>query len=113
MVKRSIKRLTKMNRNKSRSKRKSKKSQKTIGLVYYKMNRCKYCKMFESELWKELLNYCNKKGIKTHIVVRELNPELIPNKIRSFPSLVKYDKNYKMTIFKDKRNKKNLINFLK
>ena len=113
MVKRRSKRITKMNRNKSRSKRKSKKSQKTVGLVYYKMNKCKYCKMFEKELLPQLIDYCNKKGIKTHIVVRELNPELIPNKIRSFPSLVKYDKNYKMNIFRGERTFNNLKRFLR
>jgi len=112
MVKRRSKRITKMNRNKSRSKRKSKKSPKTVGLIYYKMNRCKYCKQFEKELLPQLIDYCNKKGIKTHIVVRELNPELIPNKIKNYPSLVKYDKNYKITIFKGERKFNNLKKFL-
>lgn len=100
-------------RTKRRNKRRTKKvSTKPIGLIYYKMNRCKYCKGFESELWKKIVKYCNKKGIKTHIVVRELNPELIPNKIKLFPSLVKYDKNDKMTIFEDERTLNNLKKFL-
>lgn len=107
MVKRSYKRKIKS------SKRSSKKSQKPVGLIYYKMNQCKYCKSFEKELWKKIVKYCNKKDIKTHIVVREYNKDLIPKKIKTYPSFVKYDKNNKMTIFKDKRNKKNLINFLK
>ena len=100
-------------RTKRRNKRTAKKvSTKPIGLIYYKMNRCKYCKGFESELWKKIVKYCNKKGIQTHIVVRELNPELIPNKIKLFPSLVKYDKNDKMTIFKGERTLNNLRKFL-
>ena len=98
-----------------RSKRKTKKrriSTKPVGFIYYKMNRCKYCKGFERKLWKNIVKYCNKKGIQTHIVVRELNPELIPNKIKLFPSLVKYDKNDKMTIFKGERTLNNLRKFL-
>ena len=98
-----------------RSKRKTKKrriSTKPVGFIYYKMNRCKYCKGFESELWKKIVKHCNKKGIQTHIVVRELNPELIPNKIKLFPSLVKYDKKDKMTIFKGERTLNNLRKFL-
>ena len=77
------------------------------------MNQCKFCKSFEKDLWKKIVKYCNKKDIKTHIVVRESNKDLIPKRIKTYPSLVKYDKKNKMTIFKDKRNKKNLINFLK
>ena len=100
-------------RTKRNTKRRTKKSSiKPIGLIYYKMNRCKYCKIFERELWKKIVDYCNKKGIKTHIVVRELNPELIPNKIKLFPSLVKYDKNDKMTIFKGERTLNNIKQFL-
>lgn len=98
-----------------RSKRRTKKrrvSTKSVGFIYYKMNRCKYCKQFERELWKNIVEYCNKKGIQTHIVVRELNPELIPTKIKLFPSLVKYDKKDKMTIFKGDRTLNNLKRFL-
>ena len=98
-----------------RSKRKTKKRRiynKPVGFIYYKMKRCKYCKRFESKLWKKIVKYCNKKGIKTHIVVRELNTELIPNKIKTFPSLVKYDKKDKMTIFKGERTLDNLKRFL-
>ena len=55
-------------RTKRRNKRRTKKvSTKPIGLIYYKMNRCKYCKGFESELWKKIVKYCNKKGIKTFL----------------------------------------------
>lgn len=100
-------------RSKKRTNRRTKKvSTKPVGFIYYKMERCKYCKQFESELWKKIVKYCNKKGIKTHIVVRELNPELIPNKIKLFPSFVKYDKNDKMTIFKGERTFNNLRKFL-
>jgi hypothetical protein len=100
MIQRRSKRLTKRN------------NKKTVGLVYYKMMKCKYCKMFERELWNKIIDYSDKKGIKTHIVVRELNPELIPYKIKLFPSLVKYDKNNKMTIFKKERTLNNIKRFL-
>ena len=105
MVKRRTKKITK--------RRTKKVSTKPIGFIYYKMKKCKYCKGFEKELWKKIVVYCNKKGIKTHIVIRELNPELIPNKIKYFPSLVKYDKNEKMIIFKGERTLNNLKRFLR
>lgn len=98
-----------------RSKRKTKRrrlSTKPIGFIYYKMNRCKYCKQFEKELLKKIIKYCNKKDIKTRIVIRELNPELIPKCIKKYPSLVKYDKKNKMTIFKGERTLNNLKRFL-
>lgn len=99
-------------RSKKRTKRRTKKvSTKQIGFIYYKMERCKYCKEFEKKLWKKIVEYCNKKGIQTHIVVRELNPELIPKRIKTFPSLVKYDKNNKMTIFKGERTMNNIKKF--
>ncbi len=76
------------------------------------MNRCKYCKEFEKELLPQLINYCRKKDLRFYIVVRELNPELIPKRIKKYPSLVKYDKNYKINIFKGERTLNNLIKFL-
>lgn len=85
---------------------------KPVGFIYYKMNRCKYCKQFEKELLKKIIKYCNKKNIKTHIVVRELNPKLIPKSIKKYPSLVKYDKKNKMTIFNGERTLSNLKKFL-
>lgn len=106
MVKRRSKRLTK------RISKSNKKSTKPIGLIYYKMNRCKYCKEFEKELLPQLINYCRKINLRFYIVVRELNSELIPKRIKTFPSLVKYDKNYKITIFKDERTFNNLRKFL-
>tara|TARA_B100001094_G_scaffold150903_1_gene146099 strand:- start:599 stop:907 length:309 start_codon:yes stop_codon:yes gene_type:complete len=97
-----------------RSKRRTKKrnSNKSVGLIYYKMNRCKYCKQFEKKLLPQIINYCRKKDLRFYIVVRELNPELIPKRIKTFPSLVKYDKNYKITIFDKGRTFNNLIKFL-
>ena len=47
------------------------------------MNRCKYCKQFEKELLPQLINYCRKKDLRFYIVVRELNPELIPKRIKT------------------------------
>ena len=99
-------------RRSKRRTQKKRRSKKTVGFIYYKMENCKYCKEFEKELKKKIVNYCNKKGIKTHIVVRELNPELIPNKIKLFPSFAKYDKNDKITIFKRERTLNNLRKFL-
>lgn len=110
MVKRRRKQLTKRGSKKRNIKKRNIK--KPIGLIYYKMNHCKYCKQFESELWSDLKIYCNKKGIKTHVIVREFNPELIPKRIITFPSLVKYDKNYKIIIFNKKRTLNNLKRFL-
>ena len=109
MVKRRSKRPKK---KRTKCKRRSNKSIKPVGLIYYKMGKCKYCKQFESELWKKIVEYCNKNDIQTHIIVRELNPELIPDKIKYFPSLVKYDKNDKMAIFKGERTLNNLKRFL-
>jgi hypothetical protein len=105
-----VKRRSKRPKKKRTKMKKS--STKPVGFIYYKMDGCKYCKIFEKELWKKIVKYCNKKGIQTHIVIRELNPELIPYKIRSFPSFAKYDKNDKMTIFKRERTLNNLIKFL-
>tara|TARA_B100001248_G_C27234891_1_gene386623 strand:- start:118 stop:426 length:309 start_codon:yes stop_codon:yes gene_type:complete len=98
-----------------RSKRRTKKrnSNKSVGLIYYKMNQCKYCKQFEKELLHKLIHYCRKKDLRFYIVVRELNPELIPKRIKTFPSLVKYHKNYKMTIFRGERTFNNLKSFLR
>ena len=91
---------------------KKRNSKKPVGFIYYKMNHCKYCKKFEKELLPQLINYCKKKDLRFYIVVRELNPELIPNKIKKYPSLVKYDKNYKITIFKGERTLNNIKQFL-
>lgn len=104
-----IKRHTKI---RSRKNTRRNKSNKPVGFIYYKMNRCKYCKQFERELLPQLINYCKKINLRFYIVVRELNPELIPYKIKLFPSLVKYDKTDKMTIFKNKRTLNNLKRFL-
>ena len=102
MIQRRSKKYTQKKRN----------SKKPVGFIYYKMNRCKYCKEFEKELLPQLINYCKKKDLRFYIVVRELNPELIPNKIKKYPSLVKYDKNYKITIFKGERTFNNIKQFL-
>ena len=109
MVKRRRKQLTKRGSKRGSKKRNIK---KPIGLIYYKMNHCKYCKAFEKELLPQLIHYCRKKNLRFYIVVRELNPELIPKRIITFPSLVKYDKNYKIIIFNKKRTLNNLKRFL-
>ena len=54
-------------RPKKKRTRMKKSSTKPIGFIYYKMDRCKYCKKFESELWGNIVEHCNKKGIQTHI----------------------------------------------
>jgi len=107
--KRSNKRSNKRSKRSKRSKMRS----KTKGLIYYKMSKCRYCKAFESELWIKVVKYCKKNKIKYHTVVREFNPELIPNNIKTYPSLVKYDKNMKTIVFKKDRTLNNIKNFLK
>jgi len=109
---RSKKKKRKMRSSKKRKMRSSKRTN-TIGLIYYKMSKCDYCKIFEKELWNKVINHCKKNNIKHHMVVRELNPELIPNNVKSFPSLVKYDKNMTTTVFNNKRTLANIKNFLK
>ena len=106
---------TKKKKRKMRSSKRTNRSNRsnTIGLIYYKMSKCDYCKIFEKELWNKVINQCKKNNIKHHMVVRELNPELIPNNINSFPSLVKYDKNMTTTVFEEKRTLANIKNFLK
>ena len=42
-----------------------------------------------------------------------MNPELIPNYIKTYPSLVKYDKNRRMKIFEGERTLSNIKMFLK
>jgi len=104
--------LKKRKKSKNRSKMKSKMKKDTKGLIYYKMRKCRYCKAFESELWIKVVNYCKKNKIKYHKVVREMNPELIPNYIKTYPSLVKYDKNRRMKIFEGERIFNNIKQFL-
>ena len=103
----------KKKKNSKKRKMRSSKRSNTIGLIYYKMSKCDYCKIFEKELWNKVINHCKKNNIKHHMVVRELNPELIPNNINSFPSLVKYDTNMTTTVFNNKRTLANIKNFLK
>ena len=88
-----------------------KKRSKSFSLIYYKMKNCEYCKIFEKQLWKKIKDYCKKKNIKTLVVVRELNPEYIPDNIKSFPSLVKINKG-KSTLFNKKRTINNIKRFL-
>ena len=87
-------------------------SNKSIKLIYYKMKKCKYCKLFEKELWNKIKNYCNKNNIKISIIIRENNLNKIPIMIKKYPSLVKLDKKNKMTIFKGERTFNNIKRFL-
>ena len=101
------------NRSKMRFKKRSKMKKDTKGFIYYKMSKCGYCKIFEEELLNDIVNHCKKNKIKYHKVVREMNPKLIPNYIKTYPSLVKYDKNRRMTIFEGERTLSNIKMFLK
>ena len=101
------------NRSKMRFKKRSKMKKNTKGFIYYKMSKCGYCKIFEEELLNDIVNHCKKNKIKYHKVVREMNPKLIPNYIKTYPSLVKYDKNRRMTIFEGERTLSNIKMFLK
>ena len=109
--------LKKRKKSKKKSKMKSKmrfKKRSTVtGFIYYKMRKCGYCKIFEEELLNDIVNHCKKNKIKYHKVVREMNPELIPNYIKTYPSLVKYDKNRRMKIFEGERTLSNIKMFLK
>ena len=100
-------------RSKNRSKMRFKKRSTVTGFIYYKMRKCGYCKIFEEELLNDIVNHCKKNKIKYHKVVREMNPELIPNYIKTYPSLVKYDKNRRMKIFEGERTLSNIKMFLK
>ena len=100
-------------RFKKRFKKRSKKRSNVTGFIYYKMSKCGYCKIFEEELLNDIINHCKKNKIKYHKVVREMNPELIPNYIKTYPSLVKYDENRRMKIFEGERTLANIKMFLK
>lgn len=97
---------------KKRSKKYTKRIKKEKLLIYYKMKKCKYCKLFEKELWNKILNYCKKNNIKTRIIIRENNIKKIPNIIKIYPSLVKYDKKKKIILFKKERTFNNIKKFL-
>ena len=99
-------------RNIKKRTRMKKSSIKPIGLIYYKMKKCKYCKQFEKDLWNKIKNYCKNNNIKISIIIRENNLKKIPIIIKKYPSLVKYDKNNKMTIFKGERTFNNIKKFL-
>jgi hypothetical protein len=107
-TKKKYKRKTKRRKSKNTRRKKS----KTVSLFYYKMKNCKYCKEFEKKSWKKILKFCKQKNIKTKIIIRELNPELIPPNIHLFPSLVKYDNKNKSTLFKGERNINKIKKFL-
>lgn len=110
--------MTKRKSTKKNLKKKPKKytkkfsSNKSIKLIYYKMKKCKYCKLFEKELWKKIKNYCNKNNIKISIIIRENNLNKIPIMIKKYPSLVKQDKKGKMIIFKKERTLNNIKKFI-
>ena len=105
--------LKKRKKSKKKSKMRFKKRSTVTGFIYYKMRKCGYCKIFEEELLNDIVNHCKKNKIKYHKVVREMNPELIPNYIKTYPSLVKYDKNRRMKIFEGERTLSNIKMFLK
>ena len=102
---------------KKRSKRYTKKRTKKVKLntkllIYYKMKKCKYCKLFEKELWNKIKKYCTKNNIKTSVIIRENNINKIPIMIKKYPSLVKYDKKGKMILFKKERTFNNIKKFI-
>ena len=49
--------MVKRSKRNMKKRTKSKKVSKPVGLIYYKMNRCKYCKQFEKELLSQLIHY--------------------------------------------------------
>ena len=101
-----------MRKKKSKKYTKKKKSNKPSYLIYYKMKKCKYCKIFEKELWNKIIHYCKKHNIKTRVIIRENNLKQIPNIIKKYPSFVKCDQKDKMILFKDNRKLNNFKRFL-
>ena len=45
----------------------------TIGLIYYKMSKCDYCKIFEKELWNKVINHCKKNNIMCFTIYDKIN----------------------------------------
>lgn len=102
-----------ISRNKSKTRKKSKRLTKNkinYELHYFRMDGCKWCDDFQNTLLPKLLK---KKNITIKIFNRSDNPELVKKyKIQTYPALVKV-RGKRNKLFKEKRNMKNILKFLK
>lgn len=95
---------------KTKSNRKKTKNKIKYELHYFRMDGCKWCDDFQNTLLPKLLK---KKNLTIKIFNRSENPLLVEKyKIQTYPALVRVRvKRHKL--FKDKRNMKNILNFLR
>ena len=93
-----------------RSKSKKRKQNFKYELHYFRMDGCKWCDDFQDTLWPKLLK---KRGLKTKIFNGPENPELADKyEIQTYPALVRVSgKRFKL--FKEERNMKNILKFLR
>jgi hypothetical protein len=105
-----------VSRNKNKT-HKRPKSNRTKGkrninyeLHYFRMDGCKWCDDFQNTLLPKLLK---KKNLTTKIFNNQENPELVQKyKIQTYPALVRV-RGKRHKLFKDKRNKTNILKFLR
>ena len=107
------------NKNKTRNKSKTHKRnvKKTIKnnkinyeLHYFRMDGCKWCDDFQNTLLPKLLR---KKNLTIKIFNKSENPELVEKyNIQTYPALVRV-RGKRHKLFKDKRNMKNILKFLR
>ena len=75
------------------------------------MKHCKYCKIFERDLWQSIVKWAQNNNIKTTVIERETNPDLVPSYIKSYPSLVSVT-NDRPKVFLGERTLPNIKKFL-
>lgn len=102
------------NKSKTHKRRKSNRTnrKKNINyeLHYFRMDGCKWCDDFQNTLLPKLLK---KKNLTTKIFNKSENPLLVKKyKIETYPALVRV-RGKRHKLFKDKRNMKNILKFLR
>ena len=95
----------------TRKTRQTRKMNQGKSLIYYKMKNCKYCKIFERDLWQSIVKWAQNNNIKTTVIERETNPDLVPSYIKSYPSLVSITNGHPK-LFSEKKTLPNIKNFL-
>ena len=105
-----------VSRNKSKthkrpkSNRTNRKKNINYELHYFRMDGCKWCDDFQNTLLPKLLK---KKNLTTRIFNKSENPLLVKKyKIETYPALVRV-RGKRHKLFKDKRNMKNILKFLR
>lgn len=103
-------------RNKSKthkrpkSNRTNRKNKIKYELHYFRMDGCKWCDDFQNILLPKLLK---KQNLKTKIFNKSENPLLVKKyKIETYPALVRV-RGKRHKLFKDKRNMKNILKFVR